>query len=220
MAVTYKDIDSLSQKSIPEGTEKLPVSDTEYITVEQIVMPVEEAIAVMLTKQSLDGLTRYKNQINSSGQWTGYSESDPDTCVLLPITPGKKYAITGSGQSAGYFAVIKQSSPGSGNVQFATGYSSRLSLYGLGSPYIFVAPSDAVSLYLLLVNHSSLEWHFVVYEVNFVAEETDPVFVASAAHGISSSDISTWNAKQKAITVSSSEPTSSDGSNGDIWIVI
>lgn len=26
--------------------------------------------------------------------------------------------------------------------------------------------------------------------------------------------------KQKTITVSSSEPTSSDGSNGDIWIVI
>lgn len=50
--------------------------------------------------------------------------------------------------------------------------------------------------------------------------ETDPVFSASAAHGISSTDISNWNAKQKAITVSSSEPTSSQGSNGDIWIVI
>ena len=50
--------------------------------------------------------------------------------------------------------------------------------------------------------------------------ETDPVFTASAAHGISSTDITNWNAKQKAITVSSSTPTSSDGSNGDIWIVI
>ena len=50
--------------------------------------------------------------------------------------------------------------------------------------------------------------------------ETDPVFTASAAHGISSSDITNWNAKQKAITVSSSTPTSSQGSNGDIWIVI
>lgn len=54
----------------------------------------------------------------------------------------------------------------------------------------------------------------------FLTSETDPVFTASAAHGISSSDITAWNAKQKAITVSSSEPTSSDGSNGDIWIVI
>lgn len=50
--------------------------------------------------------------------------------------------------------------------------------------------------------------------------ETDPVFLASAAHGISSSDITNWNNKQKAITISSSEPTSSQGSNGDIWIVI
>lgn len=50
--------------------------------------------------------------------------------------------------------------------------------------------------------------------------ETDPVFTASAAHGISSTDISNWNAKQKAITISSSEPTSSQGSDGDIWIVI
>lgn len=36
MAVTYKDIDDLSQKSTIAGTEKLPVSDTQYITPEQI----------------------------------------------------------------------------------------------------------------------------------------------------------------------------------------
>ena len=50
--------------------------------------------------------------------------------------------------------------------------------------------------------------------------ETDPIFLASAAHGISSTDISNWNSKQSAITISSSEPTSSQGSNGDIWIVV
>jgi hypothetical protein len=50
--------------------------------------------------------------------------------------------------------------------------------------------------------------------------ETDPVFSASAAAGITSSNISAWNAKQNAITISSSEPTSSQGSNGDIWIVV
>ncbi len=37
MAVTYKDIDLLSQKSTVAGTEKLPVSDTQYITPAQIV---------------------------------------------------------------------------------------------------------------------------------------------------------------------------------------
>ena len=33
----------------------------------------------------------------------------------------------------------------------------------------------------------------------FITSETDPVFMASAAHGISSSDISVWNAKQNAL---------------------
>ena len=37
MSVTFKDIDLLSQKSSVVGTEKLPVSDTEYITPSQIV---------------------------------------------------------------------------------------------------------------------------------------------------------------------------------------
>ena len=37
MAVTYKDIDLLTQKSTVAGTEKIPVSDTLYITPEQIV---------------------------------------------------------------------------------------------------------------------------------------------------------------------------------------
>lgn len=37
MSVTYKDINQLSQKSSVAGTEKLPVSDTEFITPSQIV---------------------------------------------------------------------------------------------------------------------------------------------------------------------------------------
>ena len=37
---------------------------------------------------------------------------------------------------------------------------------------------------------------------------------------VTDTEKSTWNAKQNAITVSSSEPTSSQGSDGDIWIVI
>lgn len=36
MSVTYKDVDILTQKSSPAGTEKLPVSDTQYITPNQI----------------------------------------------------------------------------------------------------------------------------------------------------------------------------------------
>ena len=36
MAVTYKDISQLTQKSSVAGTEKIPVSDTQYITPTQI----------------------------------------------------------------------------------------------------------------------------------------------------------------------------------------
>jgi len=36
MSVTYKDIDDLSQKSSVAGTEKIPVSDTQYLTPSQI----------------------------------------------------------------------------------------------------------------------------------------------------------------------------------------
>lgn len=36
MAVTYKDIDTLTNKSSVAGTEKIPISDTQYITPNQI----------------------------------------------------------------------------------------------------------------------------------------------------------------------------------------
>jgi len=36
MALTHKDIGLLSQKSTIAGTEKMPVSDTEYVTTNQI----------------------------------------------------------------------------------------------------------------------------------------------------------------------------------------
>lgn len=42
MSVVYKDIDDLSQKSSVAGTEKIPVSDTEYITPSQIASDTEK----------------------------------------------------------------------------------------------------------------------------------------------------------------------------------
>jgi len=71
--------------------------------------------------------------------------------------------------------------------------------------------------------------------------ETDPIFTASAAHGITSANINTWNGKQDAITFNSTysastnpaatmadvptmlsgttEPTSGQGKNGDLYIL-
>ena len=44
MAITHKDINLLTQKATIVGTEKLPVSDTEYITTSQIVGDVTEQL--------------------------------------------------------------------------------------------------------------------------------------------------------------------------------
>lgn len=44
MAITHKDINLLTQKATIAGTEKIPVSDTEYITPAQIVAGVESQI--------------------------------------------------------------------------------------------------------------------------------------------------------------------------------
>lgn len=59
MSVTYKDIGQLSQKSSLAGTEKLPVSDTEYITPSQIVNGREETANKVTSISSLSTDTEY-----------------------------------------------------------------------------------------------------------------------------------------------------------------
>lgn len=126
MSVTYKDIDQLSQKSSVAGTEKIPVSDTQYLTPAQIA---------------------------TSKQVHLEDESD------MPASP------------------------------------------------------DASTLYLI-------DDDGVVYEqtsnkvTSLSSSSTDTQYPSAKCvyDGLAT--------KQKSITVSSSEPTSADGSDGDIWIVI
>lgn len=59
MSVTYKDIDQLSQKSTVAGTEKLPVSGTEYITPNQIVSDCEETTNKVTSISSSSTDTQY-----------------------------------------------------------------------------------------------------------------------------------------------------------------
>lgn len=54
MAIVYKDINAFVKKPSISGSEKLPVSDTEYITPEQIVSGVEEEIGnIVITRINL-----------------------------------------------------------------------------------------------------------------------------------------------------------------------
>lgn len=126
MSVTYKDIDDLSQKSSVAGTEKIPVSDTQYITPAQIATCKQVHLE---------------------------DESD------MPASP------------------------------------------------------DANTLYL--IDQSSETYEQTSNKVTSLSNSSTDTQYPSAKcvyDGLAT--------KQKAITVSSSSPTSSDGVDGDIWIVI
>lgn len=167
MAVTYKDIDTLSQKETMAGTEKMPVSDTEYITPNQIVAPAKTILDDIVVPQDLSGLTEYNYQVSSSGNWVYYS-SGPDTSILLPITPGATYRVMGNS----LFAIVADSAPRQAQpVNFATGYTGRLSLTSyMDGIYEFVAPADAAALYLLLVDHSGNDKTLQVFRMKGPAQ--------------------------------------------------
>lgn len=126
MSVTYKDIDQLSQKSTVAGTEKIPVSDTQYLTPDQIA-------------------THKRVHLED--------ESD------MPASP------------------------------------------------------DASTLYL--IDEAPVAFEQTSNKVTSLSSSSTDTQYPSAKcvyDGLAT--------KQKSITVSSSEPTSADGSDGDIWIVI
>ena len=126
MSVTYKDIDDLSQKSSVAGTEKIPVSDTQYLTPAQIA-----------------------------------------TCKQVHLQDESDMP---------------------------------------GSP-------DANTLYL--IDESSVTYEQTSNKVTSLSRNSTDTQYPSAKCVYD--NLAT---KQTTITVSSSEPTSSDGQNGDIWIVI
>lgn len=74
MAVSYKDINQLTQKSSVAGTEKLPVSDTEYITPAQIL-----SRGAGVKRNYIDGLL-----VTSTGTYFG-----DRTCGLTDFIPVK-----------------------------------------------------------------------------------------------------------------------------------
>lgn len=124
MSVTYKDIDQLSQKSTVAGTEKIPVSDTQYLTPAQIAT---------------------SKQVHLEDESDMPASPDASTLYLIDETPGTFE------ETANKVTSLSSSSTD-------TQYPSAKCVYdGLAT-------------------------------------------------------------KQKTITISSSDPTSSDGENGDIWI--
>ena len=96
MSVTYKDIDDLSQKSSVAGTEKLPVSDTEFITPNQIAglvnVPTVESSPSLTSTNALENQAIRKNFLYTLGR-------------TITVDDGHRMASTGVRNSNSSFEV-------------------------------------------------------------------------------------------------------------------
>lgn len=197
-SIDFKDINLLSQKTNIAGTEMIPVSDTEFITPNQIA-----ALAGGgggggggVSDVTLGGTSVVSNGVAAL----------PAYPTTLPASDVSSWAKASSKPTYTASEV--------GALPSTTSIPTESTVSGWGFT------KNAGTLTGITMNSASKGTSGVVDLGTVVTSESDPVFSASAASGISSSDISSWNSKQKAITISTSEPTSSQGSNGDIWIVI
>jgi len=98
MAVTYKDIDLLTQKGTVAGTEKLPVSDTQYITPSQIAglatVTVDSALSSSSTNPVQNKIVRAEfNKVAYIGTTVGSSDSDA-TAVTGITMNGSPVTVT------------------------------------------------------------------------------------------------------------------------------
>ena len=250
MAVTYKDIDLLTQKSAVVGTEKIPVSDTEFITPNQIagIVPIDSSVDKestnalqngYITKTFLRGksLTAKSKVLNTYMTRNGGNASNANSYHynLYDVTAGSHYAFTiylGSSYSTGYIrAVIWLDS--NNNV---ISYSDEGNTIGASKNYfdkIVVAPAGAVMAAVNCYNGTEGE-NFKYVEPpspdillctpQTLSDDEKAQARANIGAGTSSFSGSYNDLSDKPtipnITVSSSEPTAQDGSDGDIWIVV
>lgn len=232
MAVTYKDIDDLSQKATVAGTEKLPVSDTEYITPDQIAglvtvddelsrtseNPVQNKV-VTLAQIDVEEITPASTV---TGKYLSRSGSEVTAANynyrLFPISQGRLYAVSaalGTGYTTGVIrAVIWLDS--NDDVVGESSYANHSSNIMAYVNSILVAPTGAVKA---AVNYRpSYAW---AGKIGLVAYETS-AYVGAFAQTLTSAEQAQarTNIGVPNITISSSEPTAQDGNDGDIWIVV
>ena len=98
MAVSYKDINQLTQKSSVAGTEKLPVSDTEFITPAQIAAsaPVDSSLSPSSTNaiqnQAVDAEFDKVVYLGNAGENV---ESIPDTIEGITMNGSRVAVVNG-----------------------------------------------------------------------------------------------------------------------------
>ena len=141
MAITYKDINLLSQKASVAGTEKLPVSDTEYITPAQITSGLATDSGVVHTtgNETIAGSKTFSNGVIISGSLTanggiskegstgfGWIEDDDNTTLQDALDAKQATLVSGTN-----IKTINDSSIlGSGNLSVTADTSSCVHLTG------------------------------------------------------------------------------------------
>ena len=191
------DTSALQQKSSVDGTEEIPVSGTEYITPTQTVIG-GSAKTTLTPFETVSGkwIDLYGNeQSQSSMSYWKYN-----------VTPGKTYLFGGrygSNMSTAKFVTwfnrnftFISYEPYGGNGESTVSYSDQP----------VVAPANAFYLVLNIQNYYDDSGRYYLKAVGDIIPGKTSELINDSGF--------------KKITISSSEPTSSDGSDGDIWIVI
>lgn len=196
MAVTYKDIDELTQKTYPTGNEKLPVSDTLYITPAQI-----NGKTFRLTDMTPASV---KDNYYLSAGGTEY-ESASYEIRRYDVSPGTVYALSGHFSSSVTNIRMVLWFDANGDV-IKNDYNSGASGVSFDTlkDRLIVAPSGAVTLAINVQKTNSSY---------YAVKRTD--LVSSLNYNDLSNKPTIPN-----ITISSSEPSAQEGSDGDIWIVV
>lgn len=137
---TYKDINLLTQKATIAGTEKLPVSDTEYITPGQM-LSTEVSVP-------LSGYDPVMTLPGGSNKWVTDNQTYPAQGIFIACEGGDTFTFTCPVERQVSFCFLTSPYYVNGtNVDYATGYSGNgeKTDYGGG---IVIAPSDAKYVYV------------------------------------------------------------------------
>ncbi len=175
MAIIYKDIDLLTQKSSVAGTEKLPVSDTQYITPSQIAasVPVDASLSSSSTNaiqnQAVDAEFDKVVYLGTTDETIEDIPDAPDTSDCVHITGDE--SVGGDKTFTDNIAVVDAShilysgaSPSQGftketATKVGTGTSSLSFTELSGEPKAFVINIEEVASGVLVVVGDSAGLH-------------------------------------------------------------
>ena len=96
--------------------------------------------------------------ITSNNVWQHVTNADKVNwnCVLIPITPGKRYRVYGNTTNQGIALLASDSMVADSSPDFCDGYTGRIWV-SPGKVYDFIAPEDAAYLYFLMTSNGSAE---------------------------------------------------------------